>query len=1026
MPSNTKENGFETLIVKWLVNENGYEQGTNEDYNKDYAIDETRLFRYLEATQAQEMAELRILDTPAEKKKFLDRLGRKLSDQGVIEILRKGFKYKNKTLEFYQVLPSEGNQNAQGLYKENIFSVTRQLQYSKEYGRLALDLCIFLNGLPIITMELKNQFTLQNTADAVRQYMNDRDPAERLFSFKRCIVHFAVDDNEIMMCTELKKDASYFMPFNKGYNDGAGNPPNDSGIKTDYLWKDILTKHELSNILENYVQIIAGKDEDTGKVSYKQIFPRYHQLKVVTMLLDRAQREGSGQRYLIQHSAGSGKSNSIAWLAHQLVGIKSNGRNVFDTVIVVTDRINLDKQIKNTIRQFTQVSSTVGWAKSASDLHTLLDEGKKIIITIVHKFQFILNDISTDYKNRTFAIIIDEAHSSQNGSLAAKMNIAISGSAYEDDDDLEDKINTIIEGKKMANNASYFAFTATPKNKTLEMFGEVLTDENGNPILNEDGTKKAKPHDIYTMKQAIEEKFILDVLKYYTPYQSYYHLTKTVSDDPLFDKKRANKILRSYVESNEHAVEEKAAIIVEHFCNNVRMKIKGKARAMVVTHQIQRAIEYYFAIKKELEERKSQYKPMIAFSGEARYKGETYTEAKINGFPSAKIEKEFRKEPYRILVVADKFQTGYDEPLLQTMYVDKKLFDIKAVQTLSRLNRCTQYKTDTFVLDFINDPTDIQKSFERYYKTTILSGETDANKLNDLIDNMEPMQVYTDEDVDTFVELYLNNADREQLDPIIDKCVELFKELEYDDKVEFKKSAKAFVRTYNFLSSILPYGSPNWEKLSIFLTLLVTKLPKVGDENDDYKKIIESVDLDSYRVVAQQTMSISLANEDAEVKPVPVQTDIGIPVPELDTLTHILESFHDVWGNCDWTDEDKVKKQIQEIAEEVKKDERYRNAMQFSDIQNARDESERATWEAILRNMSSGMELYTAYQGDTRSRRNQTFRDWLLDLIFDATYEKPSSSAPGGTGYRYPEYEPPLSMVAEDTVPYGTTTSKDE
>jgi type I restriction enzyme R subunit len=1025
MPSNTKENGFETLIVNWLVNENGYEQGTNEDYNKDYAIDETRLFRYLEATQSREMAELRILDTPAEKKKFLDRLSRKLSDQGVIEILRKGFKYKNKTLEFYQVLPSEGNQNARKLYEDNIFSVTRQLQYSKEYGRLALDLCIFLNGMPIITMELKNQFTLQNTSDAVRQYMNDRDPAERLFSFKRCIVHFAVDDNEIMMCTELKKDASYFMPFNKGYNDGAGNPPNDSGIRTDYLWKDILTKHELSNILENYVQIIADKDEDTGKVSYKQIFPRYHQLKVVTMLLDRAQREGSGQRYLIQHSAGSGKSNSIAWLAHQLVGIKSNGKNVFDTVIVVTDRINLDKQIKNTIRQFTQVSSTVGWAKSASDLHTLLDEGKKIIITIVHKFQFILNDISTDYKNRTFAIIIDEAHSSQNGSLAAKMNIAISGSVYEDDDELEDKINTIIEGKKMANNASYFAFTATPKNKTLEMFGEVLTDENGNPILNEDGTKKAKPHDVYTMKQAIEEKFILDVLKYYTPYQSYYHLTKTVSDDPLFDKKRANKILRSYVESDEHAIEEKAAIIVEHFYNNVRMRIKGKARAMVVTHQIQRAIEYYFAIKKELEERKSQYKPMIAFSGEVRYKGETYTEAKINGFPSAKIEKEFRKDPYRILVVADKFQTGYDEPLLQTMYVDKKLFDIKAVQTLSRLNRCAQYKTDTFVLDFINNPADIQKSFERYYKTTVLSGETDANKLNDLVDNMEPMQVYTDEDVDTFVGLYLNNADREQIDPIIDKCVELFKELEYDDKVEFKKSAKAFVRTYNFLSSILPYGSPDWEKLSIFLTLLVPKLPKVGDENDDYKKIIESVDLDSYRVVAQQTMSISLANEDAEVKPVPVQTDIGIPVPELDTLTHILESFHDVWGNCDWTDEDKIKKQIQEIAEEVKKDERYRNAMQFSDIQNARDESERATWEAILRNMSSGMELYTAYQGDTRSRRNQTFRDWLLDLIFNATYEKPTVDTSDKKVYRYPEYEPPLSMVAEDTVPYGATP-KDE
>ena len=500
MPSNTKENGFETLIVNWLVNENGYEQGTNADYNQEYAIDEERLFRYLQSTQPRDLAELRILDTPAEKKKFLERLSRKLSDQGVIEILRKGFKYKNKTLEFYQVLPSKGNQRAQELYEQNIFSVTRQLQYSKEYGRLALDLCIFLNGLPIITMELKNQFTLQNTADAVKQYKTDRDPAEKLFSFKRCIVHFAVDDNEIMMCTELKKDDSYFMPFNKGFEDGAGNPPNPNGIKTDYLWKDILTKSEFSKILENYVQIVADKDEDTGKTSYKQIFPRYHQLKAVTMLLDRAKKEGAGQRYLIQHSAGSGKSNSIAWLAHQLVTLQNGGKNIFDTVIVVTDRINLDKQIKNTIKQFTQVSSTVGWAKSASDLHTLLDEGKKIIITIVHKFQFILNDISTAYKNRTFAIIIDEAHSSQNGSLAAKMNIVISGNVYTDDDDFEDKINTIIEGKKMAQNASYFAFTATPKNKTLEMFGEIITDENGNPILNEDGTKRAKPHDVYTMK----------------------------------------------------------------------------------------------------------------------------------------------------------------------------------------------------------------------------------------------------------------------------------------------------------------------------------------------------------------------------------------------------------------------------------------------------------------------------------------------------------------------------------------------
>lgn len=992
MPSNTKENGFETLIVNWIVDENKFEQGSNADFNQDYAIDEVRLFRFLNETQADTMKELRILETPAEKKKFLDRLSKKLSDAGVIEILRKGFKYKHKRLDMYMVLPSEGNHTAATLYDKNIFSITRQLHYSKEHGRRALDLTIFLNGLPIITFELKNQFTLQNVQDAIHQYKKDREPTELIFNFKRCLVHFAVDDNEVMMCTELKKDKSYFLPFNKGYNDGAGNPPNYSGIKTDYLWKDILTKKELSNILENYAQIVEEKDEDTGKVSYKQIFPRYHQLQVVKDLLSDASNDGVGHRYLIQHSAGSGKSNSIAWLAHQLVTLKNDNGKVFDTVIVVTDRINLDKQIKNTIRQFMQVSSTVGWAKDSTDLRRLLDEGKNIIITIVHKFQFIMSDISDVHKNKKFAIIIDEAHSSQNGSLSAKMNIVLSGNVYDGDDALEDKINSLIEGKKMANNASYFAFTATPKNKTLEMFGKIIADENGHPILNEDGTKKAKPHYVYTMKQAIEEGFILDVLKYYTPYESYYHIIKTVADDPLFDKKRAQKILRYYVESQKYAIKEKAEIMVEHFHNDVKNKIYGQGRAMIITSSIKRAIEYYFAITEALKERKSQYKAIVAFSGDAEYEGITYNEAKLNGFPSAQIEKKFKHDPYRILIVADKFQTGYDEPLLQTMYVDKSLSDIKAVQTLSRLNRCCIGKNAIFVLDFVNDPSDIQMSFERYYKTTILSGETDANKLNDLIDAMEPMQVYTQQQVDEFVELYLNNSDRDKLDPILDVCVENFKALELDDQIEFKSSAKTFVRTYNFLSAILPYGSPEWEKLSIFLNLLVSKLPKPGNDYDDIDRIAESIDLESYRVVAQQTMSISLEDKDAEVSAIPVKTDVGIPVPELDTLSSILATFHDIWGNCEWTDEDRIRKQVADLPDIVMQDEAYQNAMKYSDAQNARDESDRATFEAILRTMSSGMELYTAFQDDKRNKSNQSFKKWLLDMVFNATYNPGSSS----------------------------------
>ena len=980
-----KENGFETLIVRYLVDNNHYEEGLNSEYNKTYAIDEGRLFRFLNDTQYKKMQELRIEESEIEKKKFLDRLSRKLSDDGVINIIRKGVKYKNHTLDFYMVQPSDGNVEAAKSYNKNIFSVTRQLRYSGDYGKLALDLCIFLNGLPIITMELKNQYTKQNYSDAIKQYKTDRTPDELLFQFKRCIVHFAVDDNEVHMCTELKRDKSFFLPFNKGNNNGAGNPNNPNGIKTDYLWKDILAKDCLANILENYVQITEEKDEDTGHKSYKQIFPRYHQLSVVTSLLADAKKDGPGHRYLIQHSAGSGKSNSIAWLAHQLVTLQKDKKDVFDTIIVVTDRINLDKQIRDTIKQFMQVSSTVGWAKDAATLKNLMDEGKKIIITIVHKFQFILDAISADYKNKNFAIIIDEAHSSQNGSLAAKMNIVVSGNVYDDDDAFEDKLNKLIEGKKMASNASYFAFTATPKNKTLEMFVEKMFDEHGNPIMNEDGTQKAKPHYVYTMKQAIEEKFILDVLRYYTTYNSYYHIVKTVESDPLFDKKQAQRMLRYYVETQKIAVKEKAGIIVEHFHTEVRHKIKGQGRAMVVANSIKRAIEYYMAISKLLEERKSPYKAMVAFSGDYTYEGVSYNEAKLNGFPSSQIEKTFRKDPYRLLIVANKFQTGYDEPLLHTMYVDKGLSDIKAVQTLSRLNRCHSDKNDVFVLDFQNDAADIKVAFDKYYKTTILSGETDANKLNDLVDEMEPLEVYDDEEVTSVAELYLNNADRTEIDSIIDKCVERYKELEFEEQIDFKSSAKTFVRTYNFLSAILPYGSMEWEKLSIFLSFLISKLPKPDDGNID--EITEDVELESYRLIAQDTISIKLEDEDSEIDAVPVKTDVGIPVPELDTLSNIIATFHDIWGNCEWTDEDRIKKQIADLPDIVAQDEFYQNAMKYSDAQNARDESDRATKEAIFKSVTSGMELYNAFQDDVRNKNNQSFQKWLLDFVFTMTYK---------------------------------------
>ena len=970
--TNTRESGLESLIVDWLVNQNGYEQGSNADYNRDYAIDETRLFRFLSATQPDEMEKLGVFKSDLKKAQFLNRLRGEIAKRGIIDVLRNGIKVYPADLVMFYLTPSEKNIKAKALFEQNIFSVTRQLQYSKDATRLALDLCIFINGLPVITCELKNQLTKQNVDDAVYQYKTDRDPKELLFQFKRCMVHFAVDDARVKFCTKLDGKASWFLPFDKGYNDGAGNPPNPSGIMTDYLWKDILEKYMLAHIIENYAQVVEKVDKETKKKTYTQIFPRYHQLSAVESLLSDVRHNGVGQRYLIQHSAGSGKSNSIAWLAHQLVGLEKNGKAIIDSVVVVTDRVILDKQIRDTIKQFMQVSSTVAWAEHSDDLRKAINGGKKIIITTVHKFPIILDSIGSEHKGRSFAIIIDEAHSSQSGNMSAKMNIVLSGEVTGEEEDFEDKINRLMEGRKMLKNASYFAFTATPKNKTLEMFG--IPYQDGDEI-------KHRPFHVYTMKQAIQEGFILDVLKYYTPVDSYYRLAKTIEDDPLFDKKKAQKKLRQFVESNKFAISQKAEIMVNHFHDQVisKGKIGGKARAMVVTSSIERCIEYYYAINKCLADRRSPYKAIIAFSGEKEYGGKTLTSAAINGFPDNTIEKVFRKDPYRFLIVADMFQTGYDEPLLHTMYVDKMLSDIKAVQTLSRLNRSHPQKHDTFVLDFANKTETIEAAFSKYYRTTILSNETDPNKLYDLIAIMESHQVYESGHVDSLVELYLNGAERDRLDPILDACTAIYKELDDEGKIEFKSAAKAFVRTYGFLGAILPYGNAEWEKLSIFLNLLIPKLPS-PKEDDLSQGILDSIDLDSYRVEARDSMSLVLDDADAEIGPVPAGRVGGIVEPEMDLLSSILSSFNDLFGNIDWNDADNVRRQILEIPGMVTKDERYINAMKNSDKQNARMESERALQSVIFSIMADNMELFKQFND------NPSFKKWLSDLVFNLTY----------------------------------------
>ncbi|TAK84274.1 MAG: type I restriction endonuclease subunit R [Betaproteobacteria bacterium] len=997
MTTDTSERGLERLICTALTGEAcdpgtvpastaqqrpatysaGWIGGRPEDYDREYCVDLAQLGAFLRETQPEVADALELDRDDPTRRKFLARLQGEITKRGTIDLLRHGIKHGPLDVTLFYGAPSPGNAKAAQLNRANRFSVTRQLRYSRDEAQRALDLGLFINGLPVATFELKNSLTKQTVADAIEQYQRDRDSREKLFEFGRCVVHFAVDDHEVRFCTHLKGKGSWFLPFNLGWNDGAGNPPNPNGLKTDYLWKRILTREGLTDILENYAQVVETRDEKTGKKKGLQIWPRFHQLDAVRKLLADAQAHGGGRRYLIQHSAGSGKSNSIAWLAHQLIRLAKDDAAVFDSIIVVTDRRILDQQIRDTIRQFAQVGATVGHAEHSGDLRKFIAEGKKIIISTVQKFPFILDEIGSEHRGRRFAIVIDEAHSSQGGKTSAAVAMALSTAGGEEDDEtLEDKINRLMEAKKLLPNASYFAFTATPKNKTLEIFGA--------PERWADGTVKHRPFHSYTMKQAIQEGFILDVLRHYTPVESYYKLVKKVEGDPEFDTKRAKKKLRRYVESHDHAIGLKAEIMVDHFHEQVLAlnKIGGEARAMVVTSGIERAIQYFHAMRDYLTERKSRYKAIVAFSGEHEYGGRKLTEASLNGFPSSQIADKIQEDPYRFLICADKFQTGYDEPLLHTMYVDKLLSGIKAVQTLSRLNRAHPKKHDVFVLDFMNDADTIQAAFADYYRTTVLAEETDPDKLHDLKAALDGAQVYTEAQIEEFVALYLGGADRDKLDPILDACVATYREqLDENGQVDFKGKSKAFLRAYGFLSSVLPYTNAAWEKLSIFLSFLVPKLPAPIEE-DLSKGILEAIDMDSYRVEKKAALKILLPDADAEIEPVPTTGGGHRPEPELDRLSNILKVFNDQFGNIPWTDADRVHKLItQDIPSRVAADTAYQNAKKNSDKQNARIEHDKALARVMTAVLKDDTELFKQFMD------NEGFRRWLTDTVFGLTYE---------------------------------------
>ena len=969
MATDTSEKNLETILVSYLRDNQGYEEGVSDNYNKDYALDTERVKRFLLSTQKQKVENTACFANELAERRFFTELSKQLANRGITDVLRKGFRYISELFDMYYPLPSELNPTAQEMYAKNIFCVTRQLFYSKDNSN-SIDVMLSLNGMPIMTMELKNHYTGQTVENAIKQYRADRDAKDPLLAPKRCAVHFAVDDDDIRMCTWLCGQSSWFLPFNKGVNGGAGNPVNPNGLRTAFLWEEILGKESLSDILENYAQIVKKKDEKTGIVKTSVIWPRYHQLEVVRNLLTETRTNGIGNRYLIQHSAGSGKSNSITWLAYQLVGLLDGTQPLMDSVIVITDRVNLDKQIRDNITAFKRLTNLVAWADSADTLRSNLESGKKIIITIVHKFPYILDSIGNELKNKRFGIIIDEAHSSQNGSMSAKMNIALSGNAGDEEIDLEDRLNAIIEGRKMVKNANYYAFTATPKNKTLHMFGAEFEQS--------DGETGHRPFHEYTMKQAIEEGFIMDVLKHYTTYNSYYKISKAIESDPEFEKKQAQKKLRAFVESQPETIQQKASIIVEHFHTQVidKGKMGGQARAMVVTSSILRAIEFYYEITRLLDARKSPYKAIVAFSGSKNYGGKEITEADVNGFPSKDIEDNMGHDPYRILVVAEKFQTGYDQPLLHTMYVDRVLTDVKAVQTLSRLNRCHPKKRDTFVLDFANDIESIQASFQRFYKTTILSKETDPNKLNDLIQEIEEANIYTKSDVESLNDKYWSGAPREDLDPIIDTSVERFKELEENNQVRCKSSIKAFLRTYPFLAAVLPFKSIEWEMLNTYFSLLIHKLPVLRGE-DFTEGLIDAIDFDKYRIIKGEEQKIELENTDAEIEPTPVGKPKGTSNPEMAKLSEILDEFNSI----NWIDKEKAKQQLEELPVRLQSDEAFVNAARNSDKETAQRQCNMSLMMIVARMLNENTEFCRNYLD------NPDFMNFINQRVFTQAYE---------------------------------------
>lgn len=1006
---------FEDEIVAYLTDPaaaRGWEQGDAKSYDPELALDPAPLLAFIQATQPGTWAAYKAKHNGQSEAKLLKRIAEQLDKHGTLHVLRRGVKDVSTHFQLCQFKPAhDANPATAAAYAANRLTVTRQVHYSKQKPHDALDLVLFVNGIPVATAELKTD-TTQNVRDAIAQYMADRTPLdpksrqpEPLLQFKtRALVHFAVSCDEVWMTTRLAGKETLFRPFNLGHDEGAGNPPNPAGYATSYLWERFWARDAWLDILGRFLHLEQKEvvlPDGKKKTAEALIFPRVHQWEAVTALVGAARTEGAGQTYLVQHSAGSGKSNSIGWLAHQLSSLHdAKGKPVFNTVVVITDRTVLDSQLQDTIYQFEQVAGVVQKIdEDSTQLATALKGGAKIIVCTLQKFPFVMDKVGS-LAGRRFAVIVDEAHSSQTGTAATKLRkvLADIGAETPEEEELsaEDVMLASMKARVLPKNVSYFAFTATPKPKTVELFGRPGAD--GLPA----------PYHVYSMRQAIEEEYILDVLRNYVSYKTFFRLAaEGAAGEVEVDSARAKRTLAKYVRLHPSAIAQKVEIVVEHFREKVRAKIGGRAKAMVVTSSRKEAVRWKLAIDRFLKAQ--QYKDvaaLVAFSGsvsDAESGPSEFTEGNMNpGLNGRTIPEAFATDEFQVMLVANKYLTGFDQPLLHTMYVDKKLKGVYAVQTLSRLNRTSPGKTDTFVLDFVNDPEEVLSAFQRYYRTARLESVTDPNIVHDLQTKLDGAHVYLPSEVDAFAKAFFDPKGRQAaMQAALKPAGDRWKALPDEERDEFRGDLASFVRLYEFLSQITPYDDEGLEKLAVFGRML---MPRLEDQGGATAEVIEGARLTHFRVQKQAELTLKL--EEGEGDPLRPATAVGsgsARTAEQVRLAEIVAQMNDLFQG-DLTEADLVTYATHITGKLIENDELAEQADHNSKEQFALGDYHQTLLDAVI----DGLDTYQGMAGQVLNseKTRRGFADLILDAVYDGLRARRAkqrgishtAAAEGGTG----------------------------